>query len=85
MAEVRKARRVLTPERYAEVAREAGTLRRAFARQYEARRTLEAAIRRHASRECDCAHPHACLVALAQLVPRRPRPTLRQLHTRRLR
>jgi hypothetical protein len=51
---------------------------------YMRTRTLEVAIKKHARRECDCKGPGECLTRLVALTPANDRPSLRQLHNRRM-
>jgi hypothetical protein len=56
------------------------TARVCFHKYYNRTRKLEAAIKRHARRECDCKSANECLTKLVALTPVKPRPTLRGLY-----
>ena len=60
-------------------------LRTALRKNYEARRRLEGAIRRHVQKECDCHNHTACIVALGKLVPKKPRPAYKKRHESKVR
>lgn len=64
----------------ARFARDNSTLRISLRKNYEARRRLENAIRRHVIKECDCRSHTACIVALGKLVPKQPRPAYKLRH-----
>lgn len=59
----------------ARFARENSTLRISDRRNYEKARKLENAIRKHATKKCDCANPRECLFELGKLVTKAPRPS----------
>lgn len=54
------------------------TLRVGLKKNYEARRRLENAIRRHVTKDCGCRSHTACIVALGKLVPKHPRPAYKR-------
>lgn len=61
-----------------------GYYTRAFVRYYNRTRKLEAAIKKHARRECDCKGTGECLTRLVALTPvNDDRPTLRQARRRK--
>ncbi len=62
-------------ESLARYANENSYLREKVKYNYEARRRLEAAIRRHASGMCRCKTAIQCVNTLARLVPVNPRPS----------
>ena len=62
----------------ARLARENETLKRAVRVDYNGRRRIEEAIRRHAEGECDCRDFGVCMIKLYRLIPMAPRPTFRE-------
>lgn len=62
----------------AHLARENMSMSRANERLYNDRRKLENVVREHATHDCGCESPHVCLAKLLELVPKNPRPTLRE-------
>lgn len=66
----------------AHLARENSSLARANVRLYNQTRRLENAIRKHMTQECGCPGPAACISNLYKLIPKTPRPTLREARKR---